>query len=885
MARDDRPVRPPVVATLLLEWLVPREQRAEIVGDLQEEFIERGHARWWYRGQALRFSFFHLLQHLIRPTAAVAAVFVGRGHISAWQTIRGLAKSPGFSVVVVLIMALGIGLNTAIFSVLYAVLLRPFPYQEPERLVRVESINGRTGNRTQNSWPDLQDWRARNTTFAELALFLPFQTELRSDGPAASVRMAWITPELFSVLGVRASLGRTHRPEEGHVGGDVHKAIISDRLWQAGFGGASDILDRTLRLPTTTYTIVGVMPPGFRFPDTTDIWVPLASGLTVAPVLDLDQVRANRSFRVVGRLRDGVTVSQATADLERIGRRLEAEHPVVNRDMRAALVTLRDAEVGGMRPYLILLLGGVSLLLVLCCVNVAALFLARCAARTRELSIRIALGAGRALLVRQLLIETALLTGCGAVLGVAVAALSVRSLLALIPIALPFWMRIDVNPAVLAYTAGITAATALLFGVAPSLRALRPNLAAALVGRSISDGRQVQRTRSALTVAEICLATALVATAAAMIRTFVMLQHVETGFDPQGVITAQISPFRPGTSEQKQLAYAALYDTVIRELGSLPGVESAAGIDPVPFRAAGSGRQHVDVSTGSAARTLLIRLLGVSPGYFQTMRVPLFGGRDFDGGDRAASDAVVIISARAATKLFGSPADALDHSLRIDNGPGPPISRRIVGVVGDVRYAPDDDPEGVEVYFPMTQRVFGGFDFVVRAHGDHGAIAEAIRQAIARVDKDTAVIQARPLSTVLDDALWQQRLTGVLLTIFAGVSLAVAAFGLYEVMAYLVSLRRREIGVRLALGATRTNVVGLVVGHAIVLTLAGVAAGLLLTRLTGEWMRATVVGASSGDPTSAAIVGILFVIVALLASVVPVRRASHIDPVLVLRQD
>jgi putative ABC transport system permease protein len=332
-------------------------------------------------------------------------------------------------------------------------------------------------------------------------------------------------------------------------------------------------------------------------------------------------------------------------------------------------------------------------------------------------------------------------------------------------------------------------------------------------------------------------------------------------------------------------AYAALYRSVIQELATLPGVESAAGIDPIPFRGAGSGRRYVDVDTGSSARTLLARFLPVSPGYFRTMRVPMFGGRDFDDRDHAEADAVVILSARAATRLFGSPVEALGRSIRTDNALEARTARRVVGVVGDVRYVPDDAAEGVELYFPMTQRVVGGFDFVVRTHGEQPDIIDAVRQAIARVDKDTAVIQIRPLSAVLADALWQQRLTGILLASFAIVSLSVAALGLYEVMAYLVSLRKREIGIRLALGATRASVVGLVVGRGVMLTAAGVTAGLLMTRFIGQWMRSTVVGASPADPTSLAIVGVLFFIVAILACALPVRRASHVDPLLVLRQD
>jgi putative ABC transport system permease protein len=884
--------RPPEFAKRLLTWVLPREAHLEILGDLEEEFHERhaAGARSWYWRQALRFSIFFLAESLLDPLKRAIGTLIEPGHVSLRQIARSLARTPGFSLIVAGMMALGIGLNTAIFSFVYAILLRPFPYPEPDSLVRVASFNQQNGNTTQNSWPDLDDWRARNHTFSDLALFIPFQTDLRGSGPARSVRMAWITPELFSVLGIEPVVGRGLRAEEGRVGGDAHKAIISHHLWQTLFGATPDVVGRTLNLPVTVYTIVGVMPPGFRFPDTTDIWIPLASGRTFSPERNIDRWRASRGYPVIGRLRPGVTLARAQADLEQVGRQLEQEHPAINRGIRPVLSTLRDAEVGRMRAYLVLLLGSVSLVLLLCCVTVANLFLTRCTARVREMSIRVALGAGTGLLVRQLLMESLLLCACGGLAGVGVALVTIRAFLSLIPVALPFWMRIDLDPRALAYTALMSAATGIVFGLTPVWRALKADVSGSLRGGpGFSSSAGLERARAALVVVEVAFSVALVATAGLLIRSFVNLQRVESGFDARGVITAQITPFRPGSLADKQAGYSSLYRQVIRALEELPGVNAAAGADPIPYRGAGSGRRHVEVSVDAAGReqsaSVFARLISVSPGYFHTMRIPFHGGRDFSDRDAPDAEPVVVLSARAADTLFASRHDAAGRAIRFENTSERPGWHRVVGVVGDVRYVSEDAADGAEVYFPISQRAFGSFDFVVRTDRDPAGLVPTVRDAIGRVDKDTAVVQSRTLASLMDDSLWQQRLSGFLLTTFAGVSLAVAALGLFEVMSYLVSLRTREIGIRLALGARPTAVLQLIASRGLALTVVGLALGLGLARLAAGWTSAVLFGVSAVDPSTLAGVALLFLAVAGLACAIPVWRAANIDPSVTLRHE
>jgi putative ABC transport system permease protein len=887
LREHSRDSQPPIVARRLLLWLVPRERQAEILGDLEEEFHERG-ASWYWR-QALRFSIYFLARSPLELLKRAGGALTEPGHVSVRQSLRSLRRSPAFSLLVIGMMAIGVGLNTAIFSLVYGILLRPFPYRDPDALVRVASLNQRNGNQAQNSWPDLEDWRAHNRTFVDLALYVPFQTELRGDGPAESVRMAWITPELFAVLGVDAAIGRSLRPEEGRIGAAAHKALISHHLWQTAFGGRPDILDQSLDLPTTVYPIVGVMPKGFRFPDATDIWIPMASGVTVATAVDPERMRANRSCAVVGRLRPGITMREAQADLARISTRMEQDHPVANRDIRPIVTTLRDAEVGKMRPYLMLLVGSVGLVLLLCCVNVASLFLSRTTARVRELSIRVALGAGGAIIVRQLLIESFFLCACGGLAGAGLAAVSIRLFNALIPIALPFWMRIELDSRVWASTGAVSAATAVLFGVIPAWRTLQESVSGSLrSGRGASAGTGVERARAALVVLEVAFSVALVATAGLLIRSFVTLQRTPTGFDARGVITAHISPFRPGTLAAKQAGYSTLYRRVIEELEAVPGVTSVAGIDGVPFRNASAGRRVVDVmasGTDASRAGLFARVTSVSPRYFGTMGIPLTSGRDFDARDVLEAEPVVIVSARAAATLFPSMPDALGRALCFDQASPRQVCHRVVGIVGDVRYSADDAPEGAEVYFPIAQRAPGAFDFVVRTRTDPAAMMAAMRTAVARIDKDTAVVQVRSVAAIIDDALWQQRVSGALLTTFAAVSLAVAAVGLFEVMAYLVSLRTREIGIRLALGARQSAVVRLVVRRGVALTVAGLAIGLALAQLAARWTSAVLFGVSAHDPATLAGVALLFLTVATVACIVPVWRAAHIDPCVTLRQE
>ena len=438
---------PPRLAQWLLDQALPDPERTEITGDLAESFEKEPprfrRVRYWL--EALHFAARYL------PSRGGRGLFRDLRHGA-----RSLRRTPGFSLVVILTLAMGIGANTAIFSLIYGILLRPFPYRDQDRLVRVQTRDTKTGNVRGSSLSDFEDWQGRNRVFADMGLYSAFLTDLQGEGVAQPVEMAWVTPSVFTTLNVQAIIGRILLPKEGIVGGDTHKILISHHLWQTQYASDSQIIGKVIRLPYSHYTVVGVMPPGFRFPSATDIWAPLASGIDTARGVTPQQLRGNRFYSVIARLKPGVRLAQAMSDLGSVSAALEQSFPATNRGFRPTLMTLRDSEVGNVRPYLQLLGGAVMFVLLICCVNAANLLLARGAVRTREISIRASLGAGRLAIVRQLLVESLLLALAGGAAGLAFGAFGLRGLLALIPVSVPFWMRIDLNPTVLLLTAAIS---------------------------------------------------------------------------------------------------------------------------------------------------------------------------------------------------------------------------------------------------------------------------------------------------------------------------------------------------------------------------------------------------------------------------------------------
>jgi len=809
------------------------------------------------------------------------------------HAFRVLIRHPAFSAAVIGILALGIGANTAVFSLLYGILLRPFPYHDPDRLVAVQSQYTKTsGNIRGSSLPDIDDWSDRNRSFSDISAYMAFDTDLLSDGPSKPLRMAWVTPSALHSLGVGALAGRLFRLEEDRPGGDADVAIISHRLWESEFGRDDGIISRTVRTAMGHFRIVGVMPAGFLFPDRTDLWAPVQSGYNRGGIRR-DQYRGSRPYSALGRLKPGVTLEQARADLTAIAAQLESAYPNENVGVRPVLTPLRDAEVGAIRPYLLLLLGAVGCVLLICCANAANLLLAKSVRRSREFAIRAAMGAGAGRLLRQLLAESLLLSLVAAVLGLGLAYAGLRLLPALIPVTLPFWMRIEIDASVLAFNVAAAVITGLIFGIAPGWTLSRAGFGQSLgaAARGSTGSGAVARVRDGLVVAEVAIALALLVGAGLLLKTFLRLQDVEIGFRPGGVLTARVSPFRPGTVSQKIDAYSSYYRRVLNEIETLPGVEAAGGAGDLPFSGSRGERFAGDVtirgqSEREAHQSAPTTQFNVSPGYFHAMGIPLLKGRDFSQADDQKSPPVVIISARTAELLWPG-QEPLGRQLRwgrVDVDTQWPW-HTVVGVVGNVKAYATDPERTMELYYSYRQRSTGAFSFVVRTTGRPESLHRALRAAIQRVDKDTSIIWIKTLQDVVTESMWQRRLWSALFSLFAALALLLAAAGMYGVMSYLVGQQTREIGIRMALGAAPSKVLAMVLRRAMLLVGAGAALGLMASLALARGIRSLLFGVAPYDPAVLAVVVALMVAVALAACYVPGRRAATVDPVIALRDE
>jgi putative ABC transport system permease protein len=815
-----------------------------------------------------------------------------------WQdlrfTLRTLRRQPRFAAVVVATLALCIGANTAVSSLIYTVLLEPFPFLAPARLVRIHSVQTRVGEERENSAPDLFDWRDRCHSFSALSSFFGWHTQIVGDGSPQSIFIAWVTPDFFPVLGVQPELGRTLLPEEDRPGGDVHKAVLSDALWRSRYGGDPRILGRQITLRKTTYTVVGVMPPGFQFPSRASLWAPHQSYYDAEHSNRRLRYRERRFLPVVARLAPGVTMAQAQQEMDAVALSLEAEHPDTNRGIRYRLRSLRDSEVGAVRPYLWSLFAAVAFVLLIGCANVANLLLARAATREREMGMRTALGAGRASLIRQSLAESVVLSLAGGTLGVGLALAAVRGLARLLPVELPFWLRFDLATPVLVYTAGLSLLVGLLCGIVPAVRASGRNLTSLLqTGARAGQGRR-GLLRQGLVVAEVALAAPLLIGAGLMMQSFLHLLRVDNGFHDRQVLAAFVSPYRGGASESERTrAYAAYYQRAIDSVRRLPGVVAVGGSDLLPY-VQGDGRASPAVqrretllSTRGESREQRERrkpalTLLISPGFLAAMGIPLLEGRAFRDSDDLGSAPVALVSARAAKVLWPELRSAVGQELELS---ADPPWARVVGVVGDLKIGATDGDDGVEVYFPFTQQETGFFHFVVRAAGDPAALAASVRRAIAAVDTQTAVVEVKPLHRIVTESLWQPRLWGVFFAGFAALALVLAAVGVFGVMSYVVSLRTAELGIRTALGATAADNVRLVVASGLATVGVGLAIGLVAAWLLGDLLRGLIFGVSAADVPTLFGAAAVLAAVGLAACYAAARRAARLDPLSSLRYD
>ena len=787
--------------------------------------------------------------------------------------IRALRRNPGFAAIAVLTLALGIGANAAIFSVLHGVVLRPLEFHEPGRLVRV--FGGSSGMST-FSGPNFEDLRAEATVFEEL---VAYSTELRTlTGleSAERIAMATVTADFFRVLGRSPVLGREFVPEEMEPG--RHQvAVVSHGFWQQRLGGDAAVLGGTMVLDGEVHTIVGVAPPDFDYPAGRAVWVPLArEGMFLG--------RGAIWLNVLGRFRPGVTPETAARDVERVTAQLVAEHPE-NANLRTTIRPLHDVEVGEMRTPLLILLGAVGLVLLIACANVANLLLARAASRAGEIGLRVALGAGRRRLVRQFLTESLVLALLGGAAGLLLASLGTRLLLALSPAWLPRVEDVTVNGTVVGFTLVVTVLTGVLFGLVPAVQVARADLRRLLAEHGPAGLGGRNRMRGGLVIAQTGLAVMLMIGAGLLLRSFAGLMQVDPGFRTERVLAFGVSlpeAGYPGDPETREF-YRQLLDRV----GSMPGVESAASVLAAPM----SGMDF-NISFEVAGRPPLppgqnqgLQVRIASPDYFATVGIPILRGRGFTGFDREDASPVALIN-EAAVRAFFPGEDPLGQTIVFGwTRDDVQVTGEVVGVVADVRQFGLASEPVAEVYLAHAQVPNASMTVVARAAGDPLTLVPGIRAELQGLDPSLAAGRFRTLEQDMSASAAQPRFYMLLLAIFAAVALVLASIGIFGVTSYTVSQRTREIGIRMALGADPSAVLRQVVGRAVALASVGVALGLAAAGALTHVLSSLLYGVSATDPLTYALVALAFGTVAALASLLPARRATRVDPLVVLRSD
>jgi putative ABC transport system permease protein len=810
-----------------------------------------------------------------------------------WRRVRMLWQRPGFTLAVVLTLGLGIGANTTIFSVVNGVLLRPLPYLEPDRLVQVQSYQIRAGSRPiGNSLADYLDWRAQSRTFEHLALYTTLDFNLPGDGTEPlPVRVNFATSELFSVLGVHPHIGRVFVHPEERPGEDLYSVILSHELWRRRFNSDPNTLGRLIKLDTTHYRVVGVMPPWFRFPDNSDAWAPLESWLDRSRNTMRTYSRDMRGYAAIGRLRRGVDAAQVQVDLETVAQRLDRQFSQTNTGVRFAAAPLREAQVSDIRAYLTPLLGAAAFVCLIACVNVTNLLLARAGERRKEVAVRIALGAGRGRLIRELLGESLLLSLLGGALGLAFALVSVRVLHASIPIDLPFWMTFELDWRVLTYACALVLAIGTAAGLAPALQAFRDDHDRVLKeeSRGAVGGRASRIGRGLLVVSEVSFSLVLLIGAGLMIRSFLNLRHVDPGFRSDNLLVVYVSP--PGDrykASPPYPAYTSLYQRILDRLRVLPGVEGAAGTRVIPYAGKGTIGPGTPVTLGGQSapeqeRNPLVRGITISPDYFRVAGIPLLQGRTFTEEETLARPRVAIVNDAMARRLWPG-ADPVGQRIR----PGGLNSKddwyTVIGVVGSVKYSGLHVDNELTLYYPYTQRGAGDLHFLIRTRGAPLQWVDAVQREIWSVDPDLAIYSLRSMTSILVNSIWQQRLWGAVFSVFAVVAVVLALIGIYGVLAWSVRQRRRELGVRIALGAQRHDVVALIVGQGMRLVFVGLAGGLVASAILTRSLSSLLFGIGASDPLVWLGVFVLLSAACAVACYVPARRASTVDPIAVLKQ-
>jgi putative ABC transport system permease protein len=805
--------------------------------------------------------------------------------------VRSLARHPGFTAVIVLTLALGIGADTAIFSIVNASLLRPLPYGEPDQLAQVQARRG--ADELGVSWLDYQDWKAQSRAFEDMAYFQEARIHLGLREGAEAAGAVMTTGNLFSVLRVQPVLGRGFLPEETRTGA-AKVAVISHELWTRRFGNSPDVLGQTVRIEGESHAVIGVMPPGFHFPSNADLWV------CVEPLeQEYRNPRTVRGMEVVGRLKPGVGSEQAGADLRAVAAGIARQYPDSNAGVEVVSVPLRDRWVGDVRTSLLLLLGACGFLLLIACANVANLLLGRAVARQREISVRTALGAGRARLVRQLLTESLVLAGLGGAAGLLFASWGTQallhSLISMSPAQLPAWIRVETDATVLAFAVGVSLLVGLLFGLAPLVPAMRVDLISSLKeGSRGTDGSGSRQVRNLLVVSEVALALLLLLGAGLTMKSLVRLWSVQPGFQSEGVLTLTARfPFYGSQDDQTR---AALYRQALERISSLPGVAAVGANTDLPLTGTEAWHRTDFALPGQSPQEALLNpkanLQRVTPGYFRAMGIPLLRGSAFaDATYRDGAPRSILVNRELAERLWPG-RDPLGQRIAIGRDASHRREWTVIGVVGNVRHQGLDRDNGLDLYTPFFQFPSSeALTFVVRSDREGGeaealsGLLAAARAEIRAVSPDLLVENAGPLDRLVASALWRPHLWGALFGAFSAVALLLAAVGIYGVMSFTVGQRTREIGLRMALGAGRGAVARLLLGQGLRLTLTGIAAGLIGAVILGRFLAGLLYQIEPTDLPTWLGISILLAAVSLLATWIPTRRAMRIDPMVALRRE
>jgi putative ABC transport system permease protein len=798
---------------------------------------------------------------------------------------RTLIKNPAFTLASVLCLALGIGVNATIFSCVRALLLRPFPYRSPDELVAVGETNLKRGwHMNSVSYPNFRSWQADNRTLESAGIYTGTSFNLASGngGGADFVQGGTVSWTMFHVLGIAPQIGRDFREEEDRIG-VAHVLIISDRLWHDRFEGKSDVIGKNITVNGIPTTVIGVMPPGFAFPAAADAWTTMRA--------DPLAQRGNHSWQVIGRLKPHVTVEQASADIGRIAAGLETQYPASNTGWSAEAQTLREFQTGQFRPTLLIMTASVAFVLLIACANVANLLLARAAARAKEMAVRVALGANGWRVIRQMLTESILVSMIGAALGVVFAYAFLGWIRASILGGIPFWMKFTIDAPVLLFTIAIAAGTGLLFGIVPAIQSAKPNLNETLRdagARGSSAGRSRQRLRSGLVIGEVALSLVLLVGAALLIKSFIGMQDINPGFDTSHLLTMRLTMTGP--------AYDSMYkrfnfmDRFLMQLNGQPGIVSASIINNIPLGGS-NNNQFINVETQpvKVGSEPLLEIRWVSPKYLETMRIPLVFGRMFtqqEWADSGVTGRVAVINQNMAQQFWKTPQAAIGK--RFSFGSATDTAQRwitVIGVAADVKHRSLTSPPDYQGYMPYRQGGWNSTAIMVRTTGEPSKATSAVLATLKQGDPLLPAYRIMSMDANIQQSYWQQALYGKMFGAFAAIAVVLAAVGVYGVISYAVSQRTQEIGVRVALGAQRSDVFRLIVGHGMQLGGIGIAIGLVGALGVTRFLRTMLFGVSPFDPASFVGVSALLAAIAILASYIPARRAARVDPVEALRYD